>query len=320
MNGLQLIATGRALPAKAVTNAELSQKVNTSDEWITTRTGIRQRYFCAEGESATTLATDAARRALENAGIAPSEIGCVVAATLSGDYATPSLSCLVQAALGLAQDIPVFDLNAACSGFLYALNAARGLLAAEHDPERPYALIIGCEQLSRLLDFTDRTTCVLFGDGAGAGIFRFCDTPYAAMLGASGSKDIVAEGPGPDPSHIQMDGKAVFRFAVDALPKCMRGVLERAGKTLDEVDWVVCHQANERIIDHCVKKLGAPPEKFYKNMARYGNTSAASIPLALSEMADEGLLRPGQTVLCVGFGGGLTWAGTLFTYQKGENA
>lgn len=318
MTGLQLIATGGALPARAVPNAEFSTRyhLDTSDEWITTRTGIHQRYFCAEGESALTLATAAAAQALERSGIDPAQLGCVVVGTVSGETVTPSLACLVQAALDLPQDIPVLDINAACTGFLYAAQTARGLLF--DTPERPYALVIGCEQLSRLIDFTDRSTCVLFGDGAGAGVFQLTDTAlYAAMLGARGDSAITVGGPGPEPSYIQMDGKAVFRFAVDALPKCMTGVLQKAGKTLADVDWVVCHQANERIIDHCVKKLAAPPEKFYKNMARYGNTSAASIPIALNEMAEQGLLKPGQTVLCVGFGGGLTWAGTLFTY-KGE--
>ncbi len=311
MKGLQLIALGGALPARPTTNAELSRTVDTSDEWISTRTGIRQRYFCGEGESAVTLAIAAARQALERSGLQPAEIGCCICATLSADYATPSLACLVQAALGLPENIPVLDVNAACSGFLYGISVARGLL--EGCGGR-YALVIGCEQLSRLMDMTDRTTCVLFGDGAGAAVLEAADVPFAACLGARGDKAILAGGAGPQPSYIQMDGRAVFRFAVDAIPRCIDDILTKTALTLDDVDWVVCHQANERIIDHCIKKLGSP-EKFFKNLDHTGNTSAASIPLALNEMYEKGLLTAGQKLLCVGFGGGLTWAGTLLEWN-----
>ena len=311
MNGLKLLATGRCLPAAAVTNEDMLRYVDTSDEWITTRTGIRQRYFCAEGENALTLASGAARQALADSGIPKEELGCVVCATVSADYATPSLSCLVQAELGLPEEIPVLDLNAACSGFLYAVAVARGLLAQNG---KKYALIIGCEVLSRLMNMSDRSTCVLFGDGAGAAVFEAGpDFPFYALPGARGAKAILANGPGPLAPDLSMDGRAVFRFAVEALPHCIQGIQDQSGLSLEEIDWVVCHQANERIIDHCVKKLKAPAEKFYKNMARYGNTSAASIPIALDEMNRDGKLKPGQKILCVGFGGGLTWAAALFT-------
>ena len=311
MNGLKLLATGRCLPAAAVTNEDMRRYVDTSDEWITTRTGIRQRYFCAEGENALTLASGAARQALADSGIPKEELGCVVCATVSADYATPSLSCLVQAELGLPEEIPVLDLNAACSGFLYAVAVARGLLAQNG---KKYALIIGCEVLRRLMNMSDRSTCVLVGDGAGAAVFEAGpDFPFYALQGARGDKAILANGPGPLAPDLSMDGRAVFRFAVEALPHCIQGIQDQSGLSLEEIDWVVCHQANERIIDHCVKKLKAPAEKFYKNMARYGNTSAASIPLALDEMNRDGKLKPGQKILCVGFGGGLTWAAALFT-------
>ena len=311
MNGLKLLATGRCLPAAAVTNEDMRRYVDTSDEWITTRTGIRQRYFCAEGENALTLASGAARQALADSGIPKEELGCVVCATVSADYATPSLSCLVQAELGLPEEIPVLDLNAACSGFLYAVAVARGLLAQNG---KKYALIIGCEVLSRLMNMSDRSTCVLFGDGAGAAVFEAGpDFPFYALQGARGDKAILANGPGPLAPDLSMDGRAVFRFAVEALPHCIQGIQDQSGLSLEEIDWVVCHQANERIIDHCIKKLKAPAKKFYKNMARYGNTSAASIPIALDEMNRDGKLKPGQKILCVGFGGGLTWAAALFT-------
>lgn len=311
MNGLKLLATGRCLPKTAVSNEEMSRWVDTSDEWIASRTGIRQRYFCGEGETALTLAAGAARQALERSGIDPADLGCVLCATVSPDYATPSLACLVQAELGLPEDIPVLDVNAACSGFLYAVAAARGFLAQSG---RPYALVIGCEVLSRLMDMTDRSTCVLFGDGAGAAVFEAVpDVLFASLQGARGGRAILANGPGPLAPQLTMDGRAVFRFAVEAIPRCIDGILAQTHLTLDDIDWVVCHQANERILDHCIKKLHAPAKKFYKNMARYGNTSAASIPIALDEMNGQGLLKPGQKLLCVGFGGGLTWAAALFT-------
>lgn len=312
MEGLQLIATGGALPSRLVTNDDLSKLVDTSDEWITSRTGIRERHFCAEGENAATLAVEVARQALERSGLQPEQIGCCVCATLSGLYATPSTACLVQRELGLAQDIPVLDVNAACSGFIYGAAVARGLLATRPNDTRRYALVIGCEQLSRLMDMTDRNTCVLFGDGAGAAIFELADgVDFAVDLGARGDNAIETPPCGP----IQMDGRAVFRFAVDALPRTLHAVLEATGHTLAEVDWVVCHQANNRIIDHCVKKLEADPAKFYKNMDRHGNTSAASIPVALNELAESGRLQPGMRLACIGFGGGLTWGGMLITVK-----
>ena len=313
MKGFQLIATGGALPGRTVTNEELSRTVDTSDAWITSRTGIRTRHWCTADESAATLAIAAAKQALQRSGLAPADIACCVCATLSAPDATPSVACQVQAALGLPENRPALDVNAACSGFLYGTAVARGLLATLGGQ---YALVIGCEALSRLMDPADRSTCVLFGDGAGAAIFRLADTPFALTLGARGSDVLHAGGPDRNGSApITMDGKAVFRFAVDALPRCLHTVLDETGKTLDEVDWVVCHQANSRIIDHCVKALHADAAKFYKNMDRHGNTSAASIPVALNEMAEAGLLKAGQKVSCIGFGGGLTWGGMLITYK-----
>ena len=316
MNGLRLIATGGALPGRTVTNEDLSRVVDTSDEWITTRTGIRARHWCTDGENAATLAIAAARQALQRSGLAPADIGCCVCATLSAPDATPSVACQVQAALGLPENRPALDVNAACSGFLYGTAVARGLLATLGGK---YALVVGCEALSRLMDPADRSTCVLFGDGAGAAVFELTadPVPFALTLGARGSDAINAGGPSRAGSApITMDGRAVFRFAVDALPKCLNAVLTETGRTLDEVDWVVCHQANSRIIDHCIRALKADPAKFYKNMERHGNTSAASIPVALNELAESGQLQPGQTLACIGFGGGLTWGGAIFQYKE----
>ena len=260
MKGLRLIATGGALPGRTVTNEELSRTVDTSDEWITTRTGIRTRHYCTEGENAATLAIAAAKQALQRSGLAPADIACCVCATLSAPDATPSVACQVQAALALPENRPALDVNAACSGFLYGTAVARGLLAT------------------------------LGGR-------------YALVIGTAGS------------APISMDGRAVFRFAVDALPKCLHTVLDETGLTLDGLDWVVCHQANSRIIDHCVKALHADGAKFYKNMDRHGNTSAASIPVALNELAESGQLHPGQTLACIGFGGGLTWGSMIVEYK-----
>ena len=314
MKGFQLLATGGALPGRTVTNDDLSRMVDTSDDWITSRTGIRTRHWCTEGESAATLAIAAAKQALARSGLAPADIACCICATLSAPDATPSVACQVQAALGLPETCPALDVNAACSGFLYGTAVARGLLATLGGQ---YALVIGCEALSRLMDPADRSTCVLFGDGAGAAIFRLAETPFAVMLGARGDAAIHAGGPSRAGSApITMDGRAVFRFAVDALPKCLHAVLDETQLTLDDLSWVVCHQANSRIIDHCVKALQADPAKFYKNMDRHGNTSAASIPVALNELAESGQLQPGQLLACIGFGGGLTWGGAIFQYKE----
>lgn len=316
MKGFQLLATGGALPGRTVTNDDLSRMVDTSDDWITSRTGIRTRHWCTEGESAATLAIAAAKQALARSGLAPADIACCICATLSAPDATPSVACQVQAALGLPETCPALDINAACSGFLYGTAVARGLLATLGGR---YALVIGTEALSRLMDPADRSTCVLFGDGAGAAIFELAadPTPFAVMLGARGDAAIHAGGPSRAGSApITMDGRAVFRFAVDALPKCLHAVLDETQLTLDDLSWVVCHQANSRIIDHCVKALQADPAKFYKNMDRHGNTSAASIPVALNELAESGQLQPGQLLACIGFGGGLTWGGAIFQFKE----
>ncbi len=308
MNGLKLLGTGYALPTRVLDNDAMTAYVETSDEWITTRTGIRQRYFCGEGESTTTLAIEAARKALDDSGLDKSEIGCVIVATSSGEYVMPSTACLVHKALELNENIPVFDLGAACAGFLYAVDAARAMLLAHGSRA---ALVIGAEQMSQLLDMADRNTCVLFGDAAGAAVFALDeDAEYAYVCGTRGDMAIQVGGPRRT-LPMTMEGQNVFRFAVSTIPATVEELLEKTGKTLDEVDWVVCHQANQRIIDASVRRLGVPAEKFYKNLDRYANTSAASIPLALAEMKESGKLKSGQRVILVGFGGGLTWAGVM---------
>lgn len=312
MNAIKLLGTGRHVPSRCLTNDDLSRMVDTSDQWIRERTGIVTRYLCGDGEGNTSSALAAAKTAMERAGVGPEDIGVCVAATFTPDHATPSLACELHQLLGFAETTPAFDVNAACTGFLHALETARCLLAAGH-LQAPCALVMGSEALSRITDFTDRSTCVLFGDGAAAAVIRLTDdAPYACVLGARGDTQILRSGgAGETDRFIHMDGQAVFRFAVDAVPKCIDAVLTQAGMTLDQVDHVICHQANSRIIDYVVRKLKAPPEKFYKNMDRYGNTSAASIPIALDELLEKGLARQGQIALCVGFGAGLTWGGAL---------
>lgn len=315
MTGIEIVGTGRCVPSRLVTNDDLSRFVETSDEWIRTRTGIAQRYFCAEGESNAQLAAGAARAALERAGISAEKIGLCVAATFTADHAMPSLACEVHEALSLPESAPAFDVNAACTGFITALETARSLLAGG-SLKGTYALVIGSEAISRVLDMTDRNTCVLFGDGAGAAVIRLSDNhAYHCVMGARGDVSLLrAGGAGCDERFVHMEGKAVFRFASDTVPKCVMQVLDTAGLTMEDIDYVVCHQANGRIIDHVMKKLNAPAEKFYKNMQSYANTSAASIAIALDEMNEKGLLKPGTRIVCVGFGAGLTWGGTLLTF------
>ena len=313
MEGIKIISTGAGIPSKVVTNEDMSRIVETNDEWIYTRTGIHERRFCGEGEDCLSLAVSAAKQALERSGIEKSEIGCLICGTVTSKYASPSTACLVQKALELPEDIPVLDINAACAGFIYGLEVARGFLAAG---EKKYGIVVGVEELTRVLDMSDRSTCVLFGDGAGAAVIKAEeDTLYENCLGAKGGLEIFIEGVGSEKSTVHMDGKAVFKFAVAAIPKVMNTNFEKSGKTIEDVDHCICHQANARIIDHVVKKYNAPAEKFYKNMDRFGNTSAASVPTAMNEMWEKGMIKPGQTLLLVGFGGGLTMAGALLKFE-----
>ncbi len=320
MSGVKIIGTGSALPGRVVTNDDMAQIVDTSDEWISTRTGIRSRRYCAAeaGESHRALARDAARRALEAAGIAPDEVGVCLVATFTADYATPSAACLLQADLGLPEDALCLDINAACAGFVYGLHVASRLVDAA---TRPYALVVGAEELSRVMDFTDRTTCVLFGDGAGAAVLEAREDWPAlhAVWGSRGNAEaLYAPGAGvPDgaggvlPSYLHMDGRAVFRFATEVLPACTAEVLDQAGLGVDEVDRFVFHQANKRIVDVAVRKLGADPAKCAGNIDHTGNTSAASVPLLLDELVRAGEIGPGARVVLAGFGAGLTWAACL---------
>ncbi|MGI5962549.1 MAG: beta-ketoacyl-ACP synthase III [Lawsonibacter sp.] len=312
MSAPKILSTGRCLPAWVVTNEELSKTVETNDEWVYSRTGIHARHFCRE-ESGLDLALGAARQALDRAGLKAEDIGVCLVATFTPDYASPSMACLLQKHLGMTEDTLCFDLNAACAGFLYGMKTAHALL---EDSARPYALLVGCEVISRVLDMSDRNTCVLFGDGAGAAVLRRDEeASWHTVFGSRGDgESIRVQGPGPEKAAVHMEGKAVFRFAVEVVEQSIRQMLQAEGCQINDLDLVVCHQANARIIDHVAKKLNAREGLFYKNMERYGNTSAASIPMALDELVLAGKLKPGMRVLTVGFGGGLTWAGALLKW------
>lgn len=314
MSGIKIRGTGSRVPAKVTTNEDLSRMVDTSDEWITSRTGIKERHHCV-AESHLDLCTGAAKAALEAAGVAPAQVGACVVCTVCADQFSPAAACLLQRELGLAEDTICFDLNAACSGFLFGLHTMECLLAAS--PKR-YGIVVGGEVLSRLTDFTDRSTCVLFGDAAGAVVVEFRPEwpSISAVLGVRGNDKVlgvtgVLAGGKP---RIYMEGQPVFKFAVETVPKCIQAVLDKTGAAIDDVDQVVFHQANERIVDLVVKKFGVPTGKVHKNLSRYGNTSAASVPLVLDELCRDGRLGPGKKALCVGFGGGLTWAGALIEF------
>lgn len=309
MQGIKIVATGRALPQKIVTNDDLSRLVETNDEWIRTRTGICQRYICQE-ETCESLAMVAAEKALEKAGIDRGEIGLVIVATATADNAFPSVACMVQKALGLENDVMAFDLSAACSGFLYGLGVCHGML---QNQKKPYALLIGSEQMSRIMDMEDRSTCVLFGDGAAAAVVTLDKTKefYHKAWADGNSEALSCKGVGYENAHILMEGSKVFKFAVKVIAQGIDEILKESGKTIEEIDYIVCHQANERIIDHVSRKYEGV--RFYKNMERYANTSAASIPIALDEMYEKGMLKEGMQIICVGFGAGFTWSSTLLT-------
>lgn len=314
MKGIKIRGMGRCVPARAVTNEDLAAVVETSDAWITSRTGIRRRHHVTT-ESPAELCVRAAREALEKGGVSPEEVGAVIVATLTPEHLVPCTAALVQKGLGLPEDITAFDLNAACSGFLFGLHTMECLLNAS---SRRFGIVIGAEALSRILNWEDRSTCILFGDGAAAAVVECREgwKSIGAVTGCRGDGELLhVAGPGSgEPSLIAMEGTKVFKFAVETVPRCMEELLRRHSLTTADIDCFVFHQANERILDLVARKYAIPPEKTYKNLAEYGNTSAASIPLALSELWDQGAIGPGKRVLAVGFGGGLTWGGALVEF------
>ncbi|WP_226018966.1 beta-ketoacyl-ACP synthase III [Novosphingobium sp. FKTRR1] len=316
-----IVGSGSALPVRAVTNAELAQTVDTSDEWIVERSGIHVRYIAGEGETTSTLATDAARRALDAAGIDAASIDLIIVATATPDQTFPATATIVQHNLGCNGGI-AFDVAAVCSGFLYALTTADALLRA--GPAKR-ALVIGAETFSRILDWEDRTTCVLFGDGAGALVLEAREVDaadpsapgiIASRLHADGRyNDMLFVDGGPSTTgtvgKLRMKGREVFRHAVTNLATVLEEVLDASGHVPADIDWVVPHQANIRILDATARKLGLPPEKVVVTVDIHANTSAASVPLAYDTAVRDGRIRPGNLVVLEAMGGGFTWGACI---------
>ncbi len=320
----RIVGTGSCLPPHRVTNAELAarlaeQGLETSDEWIVSRSGISARHFADTGVMSSDLAVTAAQQALQMAGLQPNDIDLIILATSTPDYlgGFPSTACVVQQKLGITNDGAALDVQAVCSGFVYALSVADSFIKSGMHKR---ALVIGAEVISRILDFNDRTTCVLFGDGAGAVVLAASDEPgiLASRLHADGRHtDIlcvpgnVAGGAVAGSAFLTMDGQAVFKLAVSVLEKVAHETLEAAGMQSSQIDWLIPHQANIRIMQGTAKKRGLPPEKMVVTFDQHGNTSAASIPLALDVAMRDGRIKPGQHLMMEGVGGGFTWGAVL---------
>jgi 3-oxoacyl-[acyl-carrier-protein] synthase-3 len=323
MEVINIKGYGAYVPPLIVSNADLSKVVDTSNEWIVTRTGIEERRI-SQGEDTSTLAVKAAQSALNRADILAENIDLIVVATITPDMATPSVACMVQKAIG-AKKAMAFDISAACSGFIYGLEIAFSMMNSNNKYKN--AIIVGAETLSKILDWEDRSTCVLFGDGAGAVVLskeqsneRKTVSFYSLSEGekgdalCAGSFDVLnpfVEVPVVKNKKVVMDGKEVFKFASTSMVNAIKELLKMNNLSLEEIDYIVPHQANMRIIEYAAKKLGVDIEKFYINLQKYGNTSSATIPLALNEMYEAGMLTKGKKLIMVGFGGGLTFGSTL---------
>ena len=320
--GAIIAGTGCVLPEKRLTNADLEKMVETSSDWIIQRTGMRERRVAGPGETTSSLATVAAQRALEAAGISAQDLDLIIVGTLTPDMNTPSTSCIVQHNLGIQRHIGAFDINAACSGFVYALATAAQFV---QNGSFRNVLVIGAETLSRFVDYTDRNTCILFGDGAGAAVIQACDAPtrgvQAFTLGANGAGGGLIQSPGGGSAHpasattlaekmhyLKMNGREVYKFAVHQMTETLGRAMQECNLTPADVKLVVPHQVNLRIIDSATEKMGFPRDKVFINIDRYGNTSAASVPIALDEAIRQGACGKGDWIIMVAFGAGLTWA------------
>jgi 3-oxoacyl-[acyl-carrier-protein] synthase-3 len=312
----RIAGTGSYLPPKVVTNEDLARRVDTSDEWIVTRTGIKQRHIAAPEQASSDLAFEAARAALAAARITAAELDLIVVATSTPDFVFPSTACLVQARLGV-KGCAAFDVQAVCSGFVYAITLADSLVRVG---QARTALVIGAEVFSRILDWNDRSTCVLFGDGAGAVVLRADARPgiLGSTLHADGSQADILAVPGNvsggsiiGTPFLRMDGQAVFKFAVKVLDEVARETVAKCGLSLEDIDWLIPHQANVRILEATAKRLKIPRERLIVTVDRHANTSAASVPLALDLAVRDGRIRPGHRVMLQGVGGGFTWGATL---------
>ncbi|MGH8540444.1 MAG: beta-ketoacyl-ACP synthase III [Stenotrophobium sp.] len=319
MSHSRIIGTGSYLPDRVVSNRDLALRIETSDEWIVSRTGIESRHVAADGEMTSDLALHAARRAMETANVGSGDIDLIIVATTTPDMIFPSTACLLQAKLGVKQGA-AFDVQAVCTGFMYALATADLFVKSG---QYRCALVIGAEVFSRLLDWNDRRTCVLFGDGAGAVVLKSSDAPgiLSSHLHADGSYSHIlrvdggiAGGVVRGHPFLEMDGAAVFKLAVRVLDDCAREALEHNSCTASDVDWYIPHQANIRIINAIADKIGVPPERVVTTVARHGNTSAASVPLALDTAVRDGRIHAGQLVMLQGVGGGMTWGSVLLRW------
>ncbi|MFY9451339.1 MAG: beta-ketoacyl-ACP synthase III [Bacillota bacterium] len=319
-----VLGLGAYVPERVLTNHDLEKMIDTSDEWITTRTGIKERRIASEGEASSDLGAKAALKALGDAKVDPAEIDAIVVATLSPDNIFPASACIIQEKIG-AVKAAAFDLSAGCSGFVYALAVAYGLVQTGLEK----VLVIGAETISRFVNWQDRSTCVLFGDGAGAVVLGRVERGgiLGFDLGADGSghsilnipvggsrEPITPENLAQNRHYLYMVGSEVFRFAVRTVPRTSRKALKKAGLEVGDVDWLIPHQANTRIIDAAVNLMGIESEKVVVNLDKYGNTSAASIPIAWAEAAEDGRIKRGDKLLLVGFGAGLTWASMVLEY------
>jgi 3-oxoacyl-[acyl-carrier-protein] synthase III len=312
----RIIGSGSYLPRNVVTNDDLARRMDTSDEWIRTRTGIRQRHIAEAGESSSSLALEASKAAIASAGIGAQDLDLIIVATSTPDYIFPSTACLLQAKLGI-KGCPAFDMQAVCSGFVFALATADLFIRSG---QHRCALVVGAEVFSRILDWNERATCVLFGDGAGAVVLKADEAPgiMASALHADGSHAGILSVPGNvcggqvtgDP-FLRMDGPAVFKFAVRVLDEVARETLAKCGQQLADIDWLIPHQANLRILESTAKRLHLPAEKLIVTVDVHGNTSAASVPLALDLAIRDGRIKPGHKVMLQGVGGGFTWGATL---------
>jgi 3-oxoacyl-[acyl-carrier-protein] synthase-3 len=321
--GARIIGTGSALPEKRLTNADFARMVDTSDEWIVQRTGIRERRIISQGESTATLAIQAAKNAIENSGLKAEDIDLIVCATITPEMQLPATACFIQDGLGL-KNIPAFDVGAACSGFIYALKTGWNFIRSG---EHKNVLVVGAETLSRVTDYTDRGSCILFGDGAGAVVLSRTDTKGDGLLHSK----LFADGSGWELLHLapgsrhpispeliadrkqymQIHGREVYKFAVDAFTDLITDAVKSCNLSLDDVRWIIPHQANQRIIDGALDRIKFPAERAYINLEKYGNVSSASIPIALDEANRKGLIKKGDVVIFVAFGAGLTWANAV---------
>ncbi|MSU53627.1 MAG: 3-oxoacyl-ACP synthase [Opitutia bacterium] len=323
-----ILGTGAYAPARVLTNTELALTIDTSDEWIVSRSGIRERHIAAPGEMTSDMAVHAARLALADAKLQPADIDLLVIATITPDMPMPATACSVQHKLGLSTSTACFDLNAACSGFIYALDTACAMVGSGR---YRHALVIGVEKLSSIVDWTDRTTCVLFGDGAGAAVIGASARPAVGLIGAKlgsygdcvdllcipagGSNTPASTASLASRDHfLKMKGKEVFKYAVRGMEEAARDILEQHGIAANQINLVIPHQANLRIIESIAQYLELPMERFFVNLDRYGNTSAASIPIALDEARRAGRINPGDLTLLVAFGAGLTYGSALIRW------